>query len=188
MHHGTCVTHVPWCMSGSLACSDGENVPGIPGACAPAILRIWQEAHELIMRYGALRWVIMASLLLKLCISIFIFDSNFRTEGSLSECLFDSSHSVFNFEGVDVVKLRLAQCDKSYNGLKQRDSATECPLLLMNIFDEGSLPHSASNDNFTTTYSYDDSLISYFASCRNTFVAAIHVDHLHLDWSSLLID
>ena len=47
MHHGTCVTHVPWCMSGSLTCGDGENVPGIPGACAPAILRIWQEAHAL---------------------------------------------------------------------------------------------------------------------------------------------
>ena len=47
MHHGTCVTHVPWCMSGSLTCDDGENVPGIPGACAPAILRIWQEAHGL---------------------------------------------------------------------------------------------------------------------------------------------
>ena len=46
MHHGTCVTHVPWCMSGSLTCGDRENVPGIPGACAPAILRIWQEAHE----------------------------------------------------------------------------------------------------------------------------------------------
>ena len=45
MHHGTCVTHVPWCMSGSLTCGDGENVPGIPGACAPAILRIWQEGH-----------------------------------------------------------------------------------------------------------------------------------------------
>ena len=45
MHHDTCVTHVPWCMSGSLTCGDGENVPGIPGACAPAILRIWQEAH-----------------------------------------------------------------------------------------------------------------------------------------------
>ena len=45
MHHGTCVTHVPWCMSGSLTCGDGENVPGIPGACAPAILRIWQKAH-----------------------------------------------------------------------------------------------------------------------------------------------
>ena len=34
MHHGTCVTHVPWCMSGSLNRGCGENVPGIPGACA----------------------------------------------------------------------------------------------------------------------------------------------------------
>ena len=31
MHHGTCVTHVPWCMSGSLTRGGGENVPG---ACA----------------------------------------------------------------------------------------------------------------------------------------------------------
>ena len=34
MHHGTCVTHVPWCMSGSLICGGGENVPCIPAACA----------------------------------------------------------------------------------------------------------------------------------------------------------
>ena len=47
MPHGTCVTHVPWGMSGSLTCGDGENVPGIPGACAPAILRIWQKVHVL---------------------------------------------------------------------------------------------------------------------------------------------
>ena len=47
MHHGTCVPHVPWCMSGSLTRGGGENVPGIPGACAPAILRIWQEAHRM---------------------------------------------------------------------------------------------------------------------------------------------
>ena len=33
MHHGTCVTPVPWCMSGSLTHNGGENVPGIPGAC-----------------------------------------------------------------------------------------------------------------------------------------------------------
>ena len=45
MHHGTCVTYVPWCMSGSFTRGGGENVRGIPGACAPAILRIWQEAH-----------------------------------------------------------------------------------------------------------------------------------------------
>ena len=34
MHHGTCVTHVPWCMSWSLTRGGKENVPGIPGACA----------------------------------------------------------------------------------------------------------------------------------------------------------
>ena len=37
MHHGTCVTHVPSCMSGSLTCGDRENLPGTPGACARAI-------------------------------------------------------------------------------------------------------------------------------------------------------
>ena len=45
MHHGTCVTHVPWCMSGSLTRACGGNVPGIPGACGPIVLRIWQEVH-----------------------------------------------------------------------------------------------------------------------------------------------
>ena len=34
MHHGTCVPHVSWCMSGSLTRCGEENVPGIPGACA----------------------------------------------------------------------------------------------------------------------------------------------------------
>ena len=34
MHHGTCVTHVPWCMSGSLSRGCRKNVHGIHGACA----------------------------------------------------------------------------------------------------------------------------------------------------------
>ena len=34
MHHGTCVTHVPWRMSGSLTHNGRENVRGIPGTCA----------------------------------------------------------------------------------------------------------------------------------------------------------
>ena len=34
MHHGTCVTHVPWCMSESLTRGGGKNVPGIPGTSA----------------------------------------------------------------------------------------------------------------------------------------------------------
>ena len=56
MHHGTCVTHVPWCMSGSLTCGYGENVPGIPGACAPGILRIWQEAHGMVFYSDDIFW------------------------------------------------------------------------------------------------------------------------------------
>ena len=31
MHHDTCVTHVPWWMSGSRV--GGKNLPGIPSAC-----------------------------------------------------------------------------------------------------------------------------------------------------------
>ena len=34
MHHGTCITHVLWSMSGSLTRRGGGDVPGIPGACA----------------------------------------------------------------------------------------------------------------------------------------------------------
>ena len=65
MHHGTCVTHVPWCMPGSPTCGDGGNVPGIPGACAPAILRIWQEAHCRLIRscLGLLYFIITSGTL-----------------------------------------------------------------------------------------------------------------------------
>ena len=34
LHHSSCVTHVSWCMSGSLTRGGGENVPGISGTCA----------------------------------------------------------------------------------------------------------------------------------------------------------
>ena len=37
VHHGTCVTHVPGCMLGSLTHGGRENVPGIPGACTTRI-------------------------------------------------------------------------------------------------------------------------------------------------------
>ena len=33
MHYGMFVTHVSWCMSGSLTHDGGENVPGISSAC-----------------------------------------------------------------------------------------------------------------------------------------------------------
>ena len=47
MHHGTCVTHVPWCMPESLTCGflwnrqRGKTFPAFPAHAQPAILRIW---------------------------------------------------------------------------------------------------------------------------------------------------
>ena len=47
MHHGTCMTHVPWCMPGSLTSGflwsrrRGKTFPAFPAHAQPAILRIW---------------------------------------------------------------------------------------------------------------------------------------------------
>ena len=65
MHHVTCVTHAPWCMSRSLTRGGGENVPGIPSVftthnctyltrdCLPTLfdLRLTGEACTLIASY-----------------------------------------------------------------------------------------------------------------------------------------
>ena len=51
MHHGTCVTHVPWFMLGSLtngflwSRSRGKTFPAFPAHAQPTTLRIWKEAH-----------------------------------------------------------------------------------------------------------------------------------------------
>ena len=45
MHHGTCVTHLPWCKSGSLVRGGGNTFPAFPAHAQPANMRIWQEAH-----------------------------------------------------------------------------------------------------------------------------------------------
>ena len=51
IHHGTCATHLPWCMSGSLTRCGGENVLGISSACTtrnftylargPCLIKYW---------------------------------------------------------------------------------------------------------------------------------------------------
>ena len=51
MHHGTCVTHVPWCMSGSPTRGGGESVPDIPGACATRNFAYLARGP-----WGLLRW------------------------------------------------------------------------------------------------------------------------------------
>ena len=45
MYHGTCVTHVPRCVSGSLTRVVRETIPAFPVHAQPTNLRIWQEAH-----------------------------------------------------------------------------------------------------------------------------------------------
>ena len=51
MHHGTCVTHEPWCMPGSLTSGflwsrrRGETFPTFPAHAWSAVLRIWTKTH-----------------------------------------------------------------------------------------------------------------------------------------------
>ena len=56
MHHGTWVTCVPWCLSGSLTCGGGENVPGIPGACATCIFTYLARGACIVLQWMATFW------------------------------------------------------------------------------------------------------------------------------------
>ena len=76
MHHGTCVAHVPWCMSGSLTHDGGENVPGIPGTCATRNLAYLE------------RGPCMLSDLLSLTIYIYVYGISY---GILSDATFSVS-------------------------------------------------------------------------------------------------
>ena len=53
MHHGTCVTQVPWCMSVLLTRDGKEYVPGFPGAFATRDFTylVRGPLHGLIMRH-----------------------------------------------------------------------------------------------------------------------------------------
>ena len=51
MHHGTCVTHVPWCMPEPLTrfplkSVAGKMFPAIPTHAQLTILRLWWKVHE----------------------------------------------------------------------------------------------------------------------------------------------
>ena len=65
MHHGTCVTHVSWCMPGSLNSGflwsqrQGKTFPAFPAHAQPADLRIRQEAHWWVTHfYSLLPWTL----------------------------------------------------------------------------------------------------------------------------------
>ena len=57
MHQGTCVTHMSWCMPGSLTSGfpwSRWQVPAFPAHAQPAFLRIWQGGHYLDYYHGVL--------------------------------------------------------------------------------------------------------------------------------------
>ena len=82
MHHGTCVTHVPWCMLGSLtngfpwSRSRGKTFPAFPAHAQPTTLRIWKEAHTLISVIGRLPDFLPGGM----CWSSFIMCSRFASD------------------------------------------------------------------------------------------------------------
>ena len=52
MHHGTCFTHVPWCMLGSLTHGGRENIPGILSSCAKCNFYIFGKRPMKQLTYG----------------------------------------------------------------------------------------------------------------------------------------
>ena len=71
MHHGTCVTHVPWCMSGYLTRGGGETFPAFPAHAQHAILRIWQEAHwQVPVRYSEQLFLSYTDMFLRVRLSV----------------------------------------------------------------------------------------------------------------------
>ena len=69
MHRGTCLKLVSWCMPGSLTRSGGENVPGIPGACATSNFTYlvrgplwWEKSLKLLIRRGRVTHICVCKL------------------------------------------------------------------------------------------------------------------------------
>ena len=60
MYHGTCVTHVPWCMMGSRwRGKRGKTFPAFPAHAQPTILRIWQEGYGMYVCLNILIWLMI---------------------------------------------------------------------------------------------------------------------------------
>ena len=86
------------------------------------------------------------------------FQLNPSTEGSLSKCLFETTHSASNSTDVDALKLWRVQYYTFYNGKIQQDS-WECLMMLIEVINRGSVPYCRSNDdNFTCHACYKNTL------------------------------
>ena len=105
MHYGMCVTHVPWCWSGSLA----PGIPGIPSACATHNFTYlargpWRGSPKVASRFA--RWkAMLVGVLIKTCFMAIIYNWELRSyavfvESPFNRCL--RSATEFNWDyGMD---------------------------------------------------------------------------------------
>ena len=83
-----------------------------------------------------------------------------NAEGSLSQFLFETSHSASSSTDVDTLKFRLVQYDKFYGGQNEED-ASECLTMLIELTSKGSVPYCGSNDINSTGVSRSELLLSF---------------------------
>ena len=75
------------------------------------------------------------------------------TDCSIYKFLFEIGCSASSSTDVDALKFRLVQYDKFYSG-EQQDDASECLMILKELFEKGSVPYfGSSDDNSTGVYS-----------------------------------
>ena len=99
MHHGTCVTHMPWCMPGSLTHSVGKTFPAFPAHAQPAILRIWQEAHWLHLHMMWYQWSQNSSSMVfkRISVDLYLMKKNNVYVVCVLIYIFFYSTRIFNF-------------------------------------------------------------------------------------------
>ena len=157
MHHGTCATHVPWCMSGLLTRGGGESVPGIPGACATRNFTYLARGP---WRYHSLapgcRHVNICSKLstlfgymTKLCFSIITWFQFFIRQG---EKLFDNGilncrdNSNTYIERIHITETVISSFWRNlYHWLHQKLTKWQLPVQLVTIISSNG-PHFCCND------------------------------------------
>ena len=92
--------------------------------------------------------------------TIHTFQFNSSTEGFLTQCFFNTAYNARNSKDVDALKIHLTRYNSFYNGQKQEDSL-ECLLMLIEIFNKGSIPNAGSITNNCTGVSLSDMLFSF---------------------------
>ena len=98
------------------------------------------------------------------------FQFHSSTEGSISKFLFEIAHSASSSTDVDAPKFWLVQYDIFYGGEKQ--DASDCLMMLVELIDKGSVPYCGSNDNNSTGVTLSEILFSFMLE---NIVSVMHV-------------